>query len=575
MTLIERLLIITLVILLHSCAKQSTPMGGPKDLDPPKLLETNPIKNTINSKQEIITLDFDEFVKIENPNKQIIITPRINKDEMEVLAMKNRVTIKLNQKLEENTTYVFNFQKSISDITEENPAENLKLVFSTGANIDSLTFSGKVNFLFPQREENMKDVLVGLYPSSDTTDVLTGPPYYIGQADTTGYFQITNIKAGEYNGFAYHDTNNSLKGEDKTEAYAFLNETINIKENIDGIQFYLSKADLSPIKINRSSQSGTNYDVILNKFAAETKITHPKLNKELFYRVKEKNIRFYYKNFVGDSTAIGLTLKDSMGFQKDTILYAKFKESDRTKEKIEIEMNSGINFVESFTAELTFNKPIREIKYDSLYVKYDTATIIPIRNKQVYLRDSLDLTKIYIDINIPDSLKYEIFTVFASDSTFIDVEGLTNEKKIEGKYRKLKKEVLADALRVKINNDQYPMILELLDSKDKLVRQQVLKDKNEYVFLNLEAGTYRIRVIEDLNQNGRWDPSNLLEKRQAEPIYYHVNTENENSRDIILKAGWDNEITINPLKAVGYTIPENDKKEPLLEENQKESLKLM
>lgn len=575
MTLIERLLLITLVILLHSCAKQSTPMGGPKDLDPPKLLETNPLKNTVNSKPEIITLDFDEYIKIENPNKQIIITPRINKDEMEVLAMKNRVTIKLNQKLEENTTYVFNFQKSIADITEENPAENLKLVFSTGEKIDSLTFSGKVNFLFPQREENMKDVLVGLYPTSDTTDVLTGPPYYIGQADTTGYFQIPNIKAGEYNAFAYHDINNSLKAEDKTEAYAFLNETINIKENIEEIQFYLSKADLSPIKINRSSQSGTNYDIILSKFVAETKITHPKLNKELFYRIKEKNIRFYYKNFEGDSTAIGLTLKDSVGFQKDTILYAKFQESDRTKEKIEIAINSGINFVKNFTAELTFNKPIKEIKYDSLFVKYDTATIIPIRNKQVYLRDSLDLTKIYIDINIPDTLKYEIFKVFASDSTFIDVEGLTNEKKIEGTYRKLKKEVLADALRVKINNDQYPMILELLDSKDKLVRQHILKDKNEYVFLNLEAGTYRIRVIEDLNQNGRWDPSNLLEKRQAEPIYYHVNTENKNSRDIILKAGWDNEITINPLKAVGYTILQTDKKEPLLEENQKESLKLM
>lgn len=575
MKLIHKLLVLIAVLIINSCAKQSTPMGGPKDLDPPKLLETNPKNNAMNIKPTTIILDFDEYIAIENANKQIIITPRINKDEMEVLATKNRISIKLNQELEENTTYVFNFQKSITDITEKNPAENLKLVFSTGDKIDSLNFSGKVNYLFPQREKNMKDVLVGLYPLSDTTDVLTGTPYYIGQADTLGNFQITNIKAGEYNAYAWHDINNSLKGEDKTEPYGFLNETFNITGDIRDAQFYLSKADLSPIKINRSSTVGTNYDIILSKFIAEVQVKHPEFNENLFYRIKDKNMRFYHTDFTGDSTEIGLIFRDSVGFQKDTLVYAKFQESDRAKEKIEISINSGTNFVKTFTSELTFNKPIREIKLDSLFVKYDTASFIPIKREWMYLKDSSNFTKIFIDINIPDSLKYDVFTIYASDSTFFDVEGLANENKIEGTYRKLKKEVLADALRVKINSNRYPLILQLLDNKDQLIGEQYLEDKNEYVFLELEAGTYRVRVIEDLNKNKRWDPSNLVDGRQAEPIYYHINPENDNSRDIILKAGWDNEITINPLNPVGIGVSKEDENNPSVTEDPANTTKIL
>jgi uncharacterized protein (DUF2141 family) len=531
-------------------------MGGPKDLEAPILLESNPKNDALKVKPQTIFLDFNEYVKIENPNKQIIVTPRINKDEMEVLALKNRVTIKLNQELENNTTYVFNFQKSISDITEENPAENLKIVFSTGETIDSLTFSGKVNFLFPPKEKNMKDVLVGLYLSTDTTDVLSGPPYYIGQTDTVGNFKISNIKAGEYEAFAWHDINNSLKAEDKTEPYGFLSEKVEIKDNVTGTEFYLSKAELSPLKINRSSTIGTNYDVILSKSITEIQIDHPELNKKLFYRIKDKNIRFYHTDFNEDSTAIRINLKDSVGFQKDTLIYAKFPESDRSKENLEITINSGINFLNKFTSELIFNKPIKKINLDSLYVKYDTTSIISINQNQIYLKDSNDYTKIFIDIAIPESLKYQVFTLFAADSSFFDIENMTNEKKIEATYKKLNKDVTADALRVNINSTQYPLILQLLDNKDQIIQEEVLNNINQYVFKSLEAGTYKVRVIEDTNKNGRWDTSNLLQKRQAEPIYYHVNSESDNSRDIILKAGWDNEVTINPLIPAGIPIQE-------------------
>src|SRR5690606_16587167 len=152
---------LSLYLIISSCARQSSPMGGPKDEDPPLLLSSSPENEATNSRPTAIELLFNEYIKIENPTKQIIITPKIKSDEVEFLATKNRLSIKLNQDLEDSTTYVFNFQKSVQDITESNPVNNLKLVFSTGSKIDSLKFSGTLSYVFPRQQQDIVDVLVG------------------------------------------------------------------------------------------------------------------------------------------------------------------------------------------------------------------------------------------------------------------------------------------------------------------------------------------------------------------------------------------------------------------------------
>ena len=144
------------LLILNSCARQSSPMGGPKDEDPPQLLSSTPENETTNTTPSEIQLFFNEYIKVENPTNQIIITPRINSQLVEFTALRNRLLIKLNQELEENTTYVFNFQKSVQDITESNPAQRLKLVFSTGNEIDSLKITGTVSYIFPNNELALK-----------------------------------------------------------------------------------------------------------------------------------------------------------------------------------------------------------------------------------------------------------------------------------------------------------------------------------------------------------------------------------------------------------------------------------
>lgn len=537
----------TIGFLLGSCAKQSSPTGGPRDEKPPVLLESDPKDQSLNLKPELLKLTFDEFVALENASKGVVVTPRIDKDKVEFTALKNTVSVKLNQELEDNTTYVFDFQKAVVDLSEKNPAENLRIVFSTGSSIDSLSISGRINFYFPETKEDYKNVLVGLYPIGDTTDVFTAQPYYLGQVDTLGNFKLTNIKNGQYKAYAWRDQNGNLKGDYKSEEHDFVLDTIRLETNLQDLQFNLAKADLTPIRILRSSPSGKNYDIVLNRNTVKTDLSHPELGKEYFFSESDKRIRIYPKTLKTDSIPFNIFLQDSVGFTKDTLIWAKFQNSERKPEKLELTANSGKNFYRNLAVELKFNKPIEKINLDSLYLQYDTASLIPVKREMLHFTDSAKRDILNILFTIPDSINKEIMTLRASDSTFIDIEGQVNEKKLEANYRKLKREGLADEIKGIIEGGKPPYIVQLLDSKDEMIREEIVEKGNAYSFKLVEPGTFKVKVIEDLNGNRRWDPSNYIQKREAERVFYF--TGEEDKKEIVIRGGWtleDQNITANP-----------------------------
>lgn len=542
-----------------SCAKQSSPMGGPKDEDPPVLLNTDPTNNALNTKPKEINLTFNEFVALENPTKQIIITPRINVDDVEFLAIKNRINIKLNQELEDETTYVFNFQKSVQDITEKNPAENLKLVFSTGNAIDSLSISGTIAYIYPPKEKELKDIIVGLYPENDTTDLFTSPPYYITQTDSAGNFSITNIKANRFRLYAWHDENNSLKAEYRNEAYGFYTEPIHINKNISDIHVNLSKGDLSDLKINRSSTSGSNYDIVLSKTPLTYQIAHNDVGVDMFYRLNDKTIRIYHNSIQNDSAQVQLFVKDSVGFSIDTTLYAKFEPSDRKNEDLEISVNSGLSFLNDIRSEWTFNKPIDNINFDSLFIQYDTASKIPITPKNLFFTDSTKRTHLVMNMYIPDSLPFEVYTIYAGDSSIKDIQGVYNKEPIKANYKKLKQDRLADGVSGTVHTEERPIILQLLNNKNIIIQELYLEDTNTYNFTKIEAGDYKIRAIIDRNKNRRWDTGNIFENRQPEPVYFYYDTIKQID-EFMLKGAWlQTEIDIFPRRDTGiYTPSDSD-----------------
>ena len=529
------LLFLTCLVCL-SCAKQSSPMGGPTDEEPPKWISSVPADQSTSIKPEKIVLTFDEFVGLENPAKGVVITPKINKDLVEFTALKNTITVLLKQELEDSTTYVFDFQKSVVDISERNPAEKLKLVFSTGNQIDSLNLSGNLRFAFSEEKEDYKNVLVGIYPLDDSTDVFTAPPYYLGQADTLGQFNLSNLKAGAYRAYAWRDNNGNLKAEFKSEDYDFLPDTLYLNvEKIDSAYFNLAKADLTPIKVLRTGNFGKNFDVILNRNPLESTLEIKGLGEDIFYVQGDKRLRFYPKNSIQDSLSLKLSVQDSVGFSKDSLVWAKFPVSERKPEKLSLQVNSGKSFYQNLKMELTFNKPITQIRLDSLGLKADSL-FLPIRKEMLSFADSSRRDVLRIQAFLPDSLETELVTLFAADSTFQDIEGEYNEKKVEANYRKLLRKNLADGISGEVMGTKGPLLLQLVNGKKEIAYEQVLKEGSKFSFSLLDPGTYSLRVIEDRNGNGVWDPSNYTLRRSAERVFYYEGE--DKTRDLVIRGGW-------------------------------------
>ncbi len=519
-----------------SCAKQSSPMGGPRDEDPPLLIESLPKDQSVNTKPERIVLTFDEFVGLDNPGKGVVITPKVNKDLVEFTALKNSITVLLKQDLEDSTTYVLDFQKSVVDISERNPAENLRLVFSTGSQIDSLNISGQLRFPFSESKEDYKNVLVGIYPLNDSTDVFSAPPYYLAQVDTLGKFSLKNLKSGHYRAYAWKDVNGNLKADYKSEEYDFLPDTISLTpETTDSLFFNLTKADLTPIKILRSSNFGKNFDIILNRNPLLNEVENDLLGKDLFYVQGEKRLRFFPKKPILDSIPIKISLQDSVGFSSDSLIWAKFPDSGRKPEKLDIQINSGKSFYQDLDIQLTFNKPVNQINLDSLQLKIDSL-FIPIQKHMLSFVDSSKRDVLHIKAFLADSLQTELVTLIAPDSTFQDIEGEYNEKKVEANYRKLVRKNLADGISGEVIGTEGPLIIQLINGKKEITYQQVLDTKTKFSFSLLDPGTYTLRVIEDSNGNGIWDPSNYMQRKLAERVFYYKGE--DQTRDLIVRGGW-------------------------------------
>ena len=125
------------------CAVMVPPTGGPRDTLPPVLVDAAPAHLTKNFSGNHIVLNFNEYVDLDNVQQNLLISP-VPKITPVVDRKLRTVSIKLKDTLLDNTTYFFDFGKSIKDVNEGNILKNFNYTFSTGPYIDSLELGGKV-----------------------------------------------------------------------------------------------------------------------------------------------------------------------------------------------------------------------------------------------------------------------------------------------------------------------------------------------------------------------------------------------------------------------------------------------
>jgi uncharacterized protein (DUF2141 family) len=542
------------LILLASCARQTTPTGGPKDTIPPTLLNSIPKHGQTNFQGSTITLTFDEFVALNNPREQLIITPDLGKP-VDAKTKKNQVILSLEDNLLDNTTYSINFRDAVQDITEKNPASMLKIAFSTGTYIDSLSIEGKVSDALTTKE--IKDATVALF-QTDTFDIFFHRPTYITKTDKVGAFKIENLKPGTYFIYAFEDKNKNLIVDSKTESYGFLPDTIHLKENLRGYQIPLVRLDSRRLDLTSARPSNTFFNIKTSKGLTDYRLTTP--DDEFLissFGEDQANIRVYNTFDDRDSVLVHFTARDSIQNTLDTTLYVKFQERTTRPEAFQVELQAVdvLGTKGTISARLHFNKPVLSVNFDSLYYRLDSINTIPFSQDDLQwdsIRNNLQINKdfdkkLLPNTQTPSAQQRQTFSSPASRSSktttgpqfyigtaaFVSIER-DSSKKITQAVSPSKLEETG-VLLIEVQTLAPHFIVQLLNKEFAPISNR--RNTKKFNFEDLKPGEYQIRLVIDRNNNGIWDPGNYFYNEPPEKIIFYRNE--KNLPVVNLKANWE------------------------------------
>jgi uncharacterized protein (DUF2141 family) len=414
------------VIAVGSCARRGVPTGGPKDTVPPTLLNMSPELETVNFDDSEIAIEFDEFIQARSLKQDLIINPPV--DDYDFYVNRRSLVIEFNEDLQENTTYTFNFRDAIKDISEQNPAENVIMAFSTGSKIDSFQVRGQIKQLFTGLPA--EEALVALYPESDTLSPFEDPPTYLTKTDEEGNYEINYIKIGTYKIFAFIDDNNNLKIDSNNEPLGFESDpvvlipeetqpqpldTMNVQDSLSdsrvtlygkSVDLRLLYQDVRPVTIQSSRSNGKYYEIKTNKSIRDYTLRIDTLDLEnstiqyldsLQPELPKDTLRYLYSNFQDqqktiriyntlrqDSLRTFITLTDSVNQVAEDTLYVQFLESRREAEELSQTTTAVPEIQDSIKLTISFSKPITQVKTDSILLSYDTLFYLPLNYDSLF-----------------------------------------------------------------------------------------------------------------------------------------------------------------------------------------------
>lgn len=204
------------------CASMGRPEGGPRDVDPPVYVTSNPLPGQLNVDKQRIRIYFNENVQIKDAMSKVVVSPA-QRTTPSVSAVGHYVQVELRDTLLPNTTYTIDFSDAISDLNEGNVLDGFATDFSTGDVLDSLQISG---MLFQASNlEPAQGMIVGVYSNLSDTAIHTLPLERITKTNQLGQFTIRNLRPGTYRIFAINDLNRDYHW-DRSEDIAFYDTLI-------------------------------------------------------------------------------------------------------------------------------------------------------------------------------------------------------------------------------------------------------------------------------------------------------------------------------------------------------------
>lgn len=529
-----------------SCAKRGSITGGLKDTLAPVLSSSSPKNFNTDFKGDQIVLNFDEYVKLKNLNKQLVISPPMKHEPLITPTNVSKVlTIKIKDTLQPNTTYSFNFGQSITDNNEGNAMNQFKYIFSTGPYIDSLSIGGIVKDAYEKNVDNFVSVM--LYEVNDKykdSVVYKDLPRYITNTlDSLRTFKLENLKAGKYLLVAMKDKGSNNKFNPKDDKIGFIKHFITVP-NDTLFELELFKETL-PLKTLKPIQASGNRLFLPYEGKQNFKLSQPKIvlknNDEILETIvtqfpKKDSLQVWYKPLKADSLQLEVTKEN---YNKKFT----FKIKDQKKDTLNITavQNGVINFRDRFTLEtatplVKFDKSkIKLINKDSLTVDFTTEY------------NELE-QKLYVDFKKEPLEKYKFTFLPGALTDFYDNVNDTLSYKLTTKEYADYGNLVLNLKNVK----RFPIIVEITNKKGDVVLASDYSEGNTKIqFDLLQPESFTLRITYDDNKNKIYDSGNLLSKTYAEEVFYY-------QKEIDVRTNWDVDETID--LSIPYN-PEVEKKE--------------
>ena len=522
------------LIILFGCAKRGTPTGGPKDSIPPVLVNASPKLNSTNFDSEEIRLTFDEWIKLDKVQDQLIISPPLEKSSYEIKPLSGvtkKVFLKFLDSLAPETTYTINFGNSIQDNNENNTLTFFSYTFSTGETIDSLYVRGNTKDAFSQESDEFISLQLYRVDSlfKDSIIFQDKPTYISNTLDSTNY-TFQNLKEGKYLLIALKDVDNNYFFDPFFDKIGFIDSLITLpRDSVIDLKLFKEETEIiwdKPHFIN-SEKIGFGYygKLDLDKIKIESNI--PDSINYVFIKEKETDtLNLWLSRNSFDSLNFSLIETDTI--KLTTVKFDRKRDSLIDSLNISSKTANVIHLKESF--KISSNIPLNKIEDSLITIRDIDSLIIPFTTS---INDRLD--EINIDFEVSPSDDYSIFI---KPRAIKDIRGTENDT-LQFNVVSQTLEDYGNVFLDVITNNESKFILHLLDSNSNIIREfNNVNSNSTYTFDYIRPGKYTFRLIEDLNSNDIWDTGNYLKQVQPEPVYYFPS-------ELDVRSNWDLNETFN------------------------------
>ena len=550
--------LLVLPILLQNCAQVAQPPGGKKDTLAPKLVSSMPTARQLNYNGKTVELEFSEYVNSENLQQKITITPQ-DSNTFVVKSLPLGIRLTFAKPFLPNTTYTIDFADGIKDITERNIARNTKIVFSTGASIDSLFLTG--NVVDDETRQPLLGFVVGLFASTDTLPINRKRPQYFARTDSSGNYRIENVKAGLYKVYGFDDKDLNLVNNTPGERVAFRDSVLTLNRNYTDINMVAFRGYGKP-RISRRERTDETLGLELSSGIASYKIrfgrpvsttavsttavsttaTTPvsttasarnaSADTLISFLDNPKMIRLYRPaNRAADDTLhLTIMAEDSVGNVtelRERVYFSplKTRAKNRTALAVQVSPPAGESIDNNLEFTLVFNKPVLRFSTELMVIGPDSTKPLKLTPANLTWSNNYSRLVIRQKTDLRDTLLFRL-----QKGAFVSVQGDTLPR-YSARYL-IAKDDSYGLIGGRVNPASVGpagtnFIIELLDDKLHVVRTAY--NTTNFSFGRLKPGFYRLRLIIDANNNRKRDIGNVQKGIQPERIIYNPGTEENGS----------------------------------------------